>query len=432
LTIWVRDVQFSRTTSTTSSTWCSSTPTMTVVFDWRRKPPELCSRVVRYSRLRSASTSGPASSLWTMATTSFSAPSLLDGLGWRGVYGAAERMNRAAYHAAVHPHHEGAVPTDPHVLRAALLETARLASGGGDLDARLEGLAGTALVIADATACRIHLLDGATGELLPAASVGVEPGPAIVAGDEDPAARVARTRRVETAAPADAAAWPGVAAVACVPLVTSDVRGTQQVEGVMSTGLVRKVDAETLELLAAVAAFAAAAIRSARLERAVEERADWFERVAHTDPLTGLANRRTFERMLELELARAARQGSPLSIALFDVDGLADVSARHGADVGDDVLRRVASTLADSVRLVDTVARIGGDEFAVLAPGAAGPILADRVVNGVAALDPIHGSERIGLSVGVAAFPSDGANSAELISAAEQALVVSKRNGSAG
>jgi diguanylate cyclase (GGDEF)-like protein len=134
--------------------------------------------------------------------------------------------------------------------------------------------------------------------------------------------------------------------------------------------------------------------------------------------------------MLELELARAARQGSALSIALFDVDGLADVSARHGADVGDDVLRRIASTLADSVRLVDTVARIGGDEFAVLAPGSAGRIVADRVVSGVAALDPIDGSERIGLSVGVAAFPSDGANSAELISAAERALVLAKRNGS--
>src|SRR3989304_5381648 len=71
--------------------------------------------------------------------------------------------------------------------------------------------------------------------------------------------------------------------------------------------------------LDAIGDLAAAAVRSARLEQALVERSDWYDRVAHTDPLTGLANRRTFDRMLELELARAGRQGSPASGAPFGI-----------------------------------------------------------------------------------------------------------------
>ena len=323
---------------------------------------------------------------------------------------------------------EGTVSSDPKVLHAVLAETARLMAGGGELDAQLDGLAAITFPLADAVGCRIHLLDAATGQLIPAAAAGVDAGTAIDVDDDTAPGRVARTRRVEVVPADDASSWPGARALAVMPLVTADAGGTEQVEGVLSTALTGDATPETMDALGAAAAFAAAAVRSARLERAVEERTDWFERVSHTDPLTGLANRRTFQRMLELELARAARQGSALSIALFDVDGLAALSARHGADVGDDVLRRVASTLADSVRLVDTVARIGGDEFAVLAPGAAGRVVADRVVNGVSSLDPIDGSERIGLSVGVAAFPADGANAEELLTAAERALIGAKRD----
>jgi diguanylate cyclase (GGDEF)-like protein len=317
--------------------------------------------------------------------------------------------------------------TDPQVMRAVLVEAARLAAAGGDLDARLGGLVGLTFPLVGAVGCRVHLLDGATGELIPAAAAGVDAGENIPAGSDSAPERVARTRRVETV-PADDGRWPGGRVVAILPLVTADAAGTEQVEGVLSTALPEDATPETIDALGAVAAFAAASVRLARLERAIEERTDWFERVSHTDPLTGLANRRTFQRMLELELARASRQGSALSLALFDVDGLAELSARHGADVGDDVLRRVASTLADSVRLVDTVARIGGDEFAVLAPGAAGRVVADRVVHGVASLDPIDGAERIRLSVGVAAFPSDGANAEELLTAAESALIGAKRS----
>jgi diguanylate cyclase (GGDEF)-like protein len=150
--------------------------------------------------------------------------------------------------------------------------------------------------------------------------------------------------------------------------------------------------------------------------------------MAHTDPLTGLANQRTFARILELELARAGRQGSEISVAIFDVDGLTDINDRLGHEAGDDALRAVASVLAESVRLVDTVARYGGDEFVVIAPGAAGATVARRVLDGVAALAPI-GDTQATVSAGVARFPTDGASAGELLTAAQSALADARAAG---
>ena len=106
------------------------------------------------------------------------------------------------------------------------------------------------------------------------------------------------------------------------------------------------------------------------------ERAEWLERVALTDPLTGLANARTLARVLELEVARAQRQGTEVSVALFDVDAFRELNEAAGSRAGDQVLRQVASVLAASVRLVDTLGRTGGDEFVLVAPGSAGVTVA--------------------------------------------------------
>ena len=175
------------------------------------------------------------------------------------------------------------------------------------------------------------------------------------------------------------------------------------------------------ELLQAYVDLIAIAVDRARLGSLATERSEWFERMAHTDPLTGLANQRTFARILELELARAGRQGGELSLAIFDVDGLAETNATAGHEAGDDVLRAVASVLSESVRLVDTVARFGGDEFVVVAPGSAGITVARRVLDGVAAL-PLGDRGLISVSAGVARFPADGASAEELMAAAQAAL----------
>jgi diguanylate cyclase (GGDEF)-like protein len=181
-------------------------------------------------------------------------------------------------------------------------------------------------------------------------------------------------------------------------------------------------------VLQAIADLAAVAVDRARLSSLAAERSEWFERMAHTDPLTGLANTRTLGRVLELELARAARQGGEVSVALIDIDGLTGVNEASGHEAGDDVLRAVASVLAESVRLVDTVARYGGDEFVLIAPGAAGMTVAQRVLDGVAGLAEQHGRQ-ISVSVGLAHFPSDGASSEELLAAAEAALVAARDAG---
>jgi GGDEF domain-containing protein len=135
---------------------------------------------------------------------------------------------------------------------------------------------------------------------------------------------------------------------------------------------VHVVFAEDEALLVAVADLAAGAIASFRSSAMAAERAEWFERVAHTDALTGLSNARTLNRILELELARAKRQGTEVSVAMFDVDGFTSLNREAGHRTGDQVLRLVAAVLAETVRLVDTVARTGGDEFVVVAPGSAG------------------------------------------------------------
>jgi diguanylate cyclase (GGDEF)-like protein len=151
------------------------------------------------------------------------------------------------------------------------------------------------------------------------------------------------------------------------------------------------------------------------------ERAEWLERVALTDPLTGLANARTLARVLELEVARAQRQGTEVSVALFDVDAFRELNESAGARAGDQVLRQVASVLAASVRLVDTLGRTGGDEFVLIAPGSAGVTVARRIMDGIARLDAVD-DHTITVSAGVARFPQDGPDAEALLEAARAAV----------
>ncbi len=216
---------------------------------------------------------------------------------------------------------------------------------------------------------------------------------------------------------------------AYLPLVVT-AGGVEVALGALGLGWAapHQVDDAPRRLLEGLASLAAVAVDRARLSSTASERSDWFERMAHTDPLTGLANERTVGRILELELARAGRQGSEVSLAIFDVDDFHATNQSGGHEAGDAVLRRVAAVLAESVRLVDTVGRIGGDEFVLVAPGSAGMTVAHRVLEGITALPAIAGRP-ITVSAGVARFPVDGADTDALIEAAKDALARARENG---
>src|SRR5688500_385701 len=319
-----------------------------------------------------------------------------------------------------------------------LLEAARIVAHGPELDTKLDALCGHVLSAAGATAAVMYLLDPVANVLVPAAQAGMR-GKLITAraevSVEDPnelMAKVARERRQMNVTGKEAQAaftgqdidWQSVVAV---PLVAADEAGGENTEGVLLAAYEGALPDGSDDMLTALADLSAVAIRQARLQRALLERADWIGRLANTDTLTGLANRITFERMLELELARATRQESQLSLLLLDVDGFGEINSEVGSPAGDEVLRHVAATLADQVRLVDTVARYGGDEFAVIAPGGGGEVCGRRVRD--ALLKREAAGKPISVSVGAVVFPQDGATSTELLAAATNALAEAKRRG---
>lgn len=190
----------------------------------------------------------------------------------------------------------------------------------------------------------------------------------------------------------------------------------------------RTLDRRDEQVARASADLIAAAVDRAHLASLLAERTEWYERMAHTDPLTGLANRRTFEQVLDLELARAGRQGADVSLVLFDVDRFHELNAEHGHELGDDILRRVATLLAERVRLVDTVARHGPDEFIVIAPGSGGAIVARRLLDAVDSVMPADGP-KVTLSAGVAVYPAEGGTTADLVAATEASLARAKAAG---
>jgi diguanylate cyclase (GGDEF)-like protein len=156
-----------------------------------------------------------------------------------------------------------------------------------------------------------------------------------------------------------------------------------------------------------------------------------LDSVARTDPLTGLANRRQLEDRFAAEIDRATRGGRPLSLLVLDLDWFKEFNDRFGHRAGDRALVAFGAALGRATRTSDLVARLGGQEFAVLAPETDEPdafLLAERLraeVRVAFARQP----EKLTVSCGIASFPAHGIAPGELMYAADRALYEAKEAG---
>lgn len=214
-------------------------------------------------------------------------------------------------------------------------------------------------------------------------------------------------------------------------LLTLAMRHKDRVEGVLV--FCRRPDdpytADDIEILHNISGQAALALSNARLfEQTVK--------LSLTDPLTGLHNRRHFFAKLDLEVMRARRYGTQVSVAMFDIDHFKNLNDTSGHATGDVVLQELARLLQENVRRVDTVARFGGEEFCAILPtvtkeeaGFASEKLRNLVASTRFPGGELQPGGKLTVSVGFATFPEDADDVDSLLDAADTALYASKRSG---
>jgi diguanylate cyclase (GGDEF)-like protein len=158
---------------------------------------------------------------------------------------------------------------------------------------------------------------------------------------------------------------------------------------------------------------------------------DSCEEAAFTDHLTGLANRRRFERQLEREVERTERYHHPFCLLMLDIDYFKQVNDTHGHDVGDDVIGRIGRILREGTRGIDLAARIGGDEFGIILTETRLETAMEVCARLRLAINraEIPGVGHISGSFGVAECPSNGETAREILSGADGALYAAKRHG---
>jgi len=158
------------------------------------------------------------------------------------------------------------------------------------------------------------------------------------------------------------------------------------------------------------------------------------EAQANQDALTHLPNRRFFVQWLGFNLAQAKRDGADLALMFIDLDGFKAVNDRYGHDAGDALLEQIARRFRATLRESDLLARVGGDEFALIAPNAKDGRemgqLAQRLLNALSdASAPKLAGEPVSASIGIAFYPDDAEDLQGLVAAADAAMYAAKRAG---
>jgi diguanylate cyclase (GGDEF)-like protein len=344
---------------------------------------------------------------------------------------------------------------------AAMLET--LGQIGHEITANLDAVAvfqvfiGHIRSLLPATAFSVWLIDAAGQRLMLA--FGIEGERAIARGDiavddrQSLAACAVRERRETVAVilPPDsdsADEMNGASAIRTTlfsPLMVAD-----RVLGVVSIGSERPdaYSEHQRSIFRTVTTFAAIALDNAAayaklgqtvlaLEAAKSELArqsDEFERLSMTDALTGVANSRSLRHRAQIEIAAILRNPAELSVAMFDVDHFKRVNDMHGHAVGDVVLHKIAQVAKESLRPGDLIARVGGEEFALLLPGAGvseAVSIAERIRSSIAQTVVVVGTAtvRVTSSFGVATFDPAQDTLDHALSRADRALYAAKLAG---
>ncbi|MBY0463917.1 MAG: diguanylate cyclase, partial [Burkholderiales bacterium] len=246
-------------------------------------------------------------------------------------------------------------------------------------------------------------------------------------GNVSPVDRVSRTYVYETLAE-----WPLV-----VVAGFSDADLAPHIDRRLEQLLIPAVASTVFVLMLALVGTAMVLSRE-RLVHANEQLDNLYKLMraqATHDKLTGLPNRTLFFERLSRDLARVRRADKPLALVFLDLDGFKRVNDQHGHDAGDCVLTTVASRWQATMRETDTVARIGGDEFAIILPNA------DRVEDLHAIATklikltsqvielPNHAKVQVGASIGISLYPAHGTEIDTLIAAADTAMYQSKAKG---
>ena len=174
-----------------------------------------------------------------------------------------------------------------------------------------------------------------------------------------------------------------------------------------------------------------ALIQGGLVEELLRARSSELEWLAHTDALTGLFNLRYLRQQMDYLLGLQKRYGHPFAILLLDIDGLKRVNDSYGHAAGDEMLVGVAEAIRAATRSVDVPARIGGDEFCVLAPhqtASRATILGERLAEAIETLEGADGAH-VGVSIGVVACPEHSSDPERLLELADVAMYRAKAGG---